>query len=59
MSLGVREVTVEFKSFTTSAVGANSPLLGWIGLDANLNESLATFQVRDFLLLDLRPKFGT
>ncbi|KAA0033199.1 pol protein [Cucumis melo var. makuwa] len=50
---GVREVTLEFRSFTTSAVGANSPLLGWIRLDADLNENLATFQLRDFLLLHL------
>ncbi|KAA0051625.1 hypothetical protein E5676_scaffold3445G00160 [Cucumis melo var. makuwa] len=53
MSLGAGEVTFEFKNFTASTVGANSPLLGWIRLDADLNKILATFQVRDFLLLDL------
>ncbi|KAA0032909.1 ABC transporter G family member 31 [Cucumis melo var. makuwa] len=40
----VREVTLEFRSFTASAIGANSPLLGWIRLDADLNKNLATFQ---------------
>ncbi|KAA0041546.1 hypothetical protein E6C27_scaffold93G00010 [Cucumis melo var. makuwa] len=38
------KVTLEFRSFTAGAVEANSPLLGWIRLDAVLNENLATFQ---------------
>ncbi|TYK08784.1 ty3-gypsy retrotransposon protein [Cucumis melo var. makuwa] len=42
----VGEVTLEFKNFTASAVEANSPLLGWFRLDADLNEILATSQVR-------------
>nr|ADN33736.1 hypothetical protein [Cucumis melo subsp. melo] len=33
---GVGEVTFEFRNFTASVVGANSPLLGWIRLDADL-----------------------
>ncbi|TYK07522.1 hypothetical protein E5676_scaffold702G00080 [Cucumis melo var. makuwa] len=48
LSPGVKEVTLEFRSFTASATGANSPLLGWIRLDADLNKNLATFQVRLF-----------
>ncbi|TYK13612.1 gag-protease polyprotein [Cucumis melo var. makuwa] len=48
MSLGVGEVTLEFGNFTASAVEANSPLLGWIHLDADLNEILATSQARSF-----------
>ncbi|KAA0047496.1 hypothetical protein E6C27_scaffold498G001190 [Cucumis melo var. makuwa] len=43
--LRVREVTLEFRSFTANAVGANSPLLGWIRLDTDLNENVATFQL--------------
>ncbi|TYK29835.1 gag-protease polyprotein [Cucumis melo var. makuwa] len=42
----VEEVTLEFRNFTASTVEANSPLLGWIRLDADLNEILATSQVR-------------
>ncbi|TYK01663.1 gag protease polyprotein [Cucumis melo var. makuwa] len=42
--VSVKEVTLEFRSSTASAVGANSPLLGWIHLDADLNANLATFQ---------------
>ncbi|KAA0025387.1 hypothetical protein E6C27_scaffold1220G00170 [Cucumis melo var. makuwa] len=45
---GVREVTLEFRSFTASAVGANSPMLGWIRLDVDLNENLATFQLERY-----------
>ncbi|KAA0032385.1 hypothetical protein E6C27_scaffold219G002590 [Cucumis melo var. makuwa] len=56
---GVGEVVLEFRNFTTSVVEANSPLLGWIRLDADLNEILATSQVRDFLLLDLGPRLET
>ncbi|TYK29833.1 hypothetical protein E5676_scaffold208G00650 [Cucumis melo var. makuwa] len=44
VSLGVGEVTLEFRNFRASAVEANSPLLGWIRLDADLNEILATSQ---------------
>ncbi|KAA0046098.1 hypothetical protein E6C27_scaffold157G00210 [Cucumis melo var. makuwa] len=40
--MGVGEVTFEFRNFTASAVETNSPLLGWIRLDADLNEILAT-----------------
>ncbi|TYK07953.1 hypothetical protein E5676_scaffold265G00730 [Cucumis melo var. makuwa] len=58
-STRVEEVTFEFKNFTASAVEVNSPLLGWIRLDADLNEILATFQVRDFLLLDLGLRLET
>ncbi|KAA0032012.1 mucin-19-like isoform X6 [Cucumis melo var. makuwa] len=34
----VREVTLEFRSVTTSVVGANSSLFGWICLDVELNK---------------------
>ncbi|KAA0037269.1 hypothetical protein E6C27_scaffold379G001980 [Cucumis melo var. makuwa] len=40
----VGEVTLEFRNFTVSAVEANSPLLGSIRLDTDLNEILATSQ---------------
>ncbi|KAA0056202.1 hypothetical protein E6C27_scaffold431G00300 [Cucumis melo var. makuwa] len=40
--MGVGEVTFEFRNFTASAVETNSPLLGWIRLDVDLNEILAT-----------------
>ncbi|TYK11057.1 hypothetical protein E5676_scaffold73G00410 [Cucumis melo var. makuwa] len=33
MSFGVRGVTLELRSFTASAVGASSPLLGWFSVD--------------------------
>ncbi|KAA0060713.1 hypothetical protein E6C27_scaffold496G00190 [Cucumis melo var. makuwa] len=39
---GVRELTLEFLGFTAGLIGDSSPLLGWIRLDANLNEILAT-----------------
>ncbi|KAA0045314.1 hypothetical protein E6C27_scaffold316G00830 [Cucumis melo var. makuwa] len=45
----VGEVTLEFKNFTASAVEANSPLLGWFRLDADLNEILATSQIQSWL----------
>ncbi|KAA0031863.1 hypothetical protein E6C27_scaffold480G00100 [Cucumis melo var. makuwa] len=57
--MGVGEVTFEFINFTASAVETNSPLLGWIRLDADLNEILATSKVRDFLLLDLGSRLET
>ncbi|KAA0067885.1 hypothetical protein E6C27_scaffold138G00390 [Cucumis melo var. makuwa] len=44
VSLGVGKVTFEFRNFTASIVEVNSPLLGWICLDADLNEILATSQ---------------
>ncbi|TYK26010.1 hypothetical protein E5676_scaffold1567G00150 [Cucumis melo var. makuwa] len=34
----VREVTLEFWGFTTSEVGANSLMLGWIRVDVELNK---------------------
>ncbi|KAA0040981.1 hypothetical protein E5676_scaffold228G00170 [Cucumis melo var. makuwa] len=34
----VKEVTLEFLGFTASVVGVNSPLLGWIHLDIDLNK---------------------
>ncbi|TYK21847.1 ty3-gypsy retrotransposon protein [Cucumis melo var. makuwa] len=43
---GVRELTLEFLGFTAGLIGDSSPLLGWIRLDADLNEILATSQVR-------------
>ncbi|KAA0056685.1 hypothetical protein E6C27_scaffold73G00110 [Cucumis melo var. makuwa] len=56
--MGVGEVTFEFRNFTASAVETNSPLLGWIRLDVDLNEILATSKVRDFLLLDLGSRYN-
>ncbi|KAA0062819.1 hypothetical protein E5676_scaffold986G00220 [Cucumis melo var. makuwa] len=53
------EVTLEFRSVTASVVGTNSSLFGWIRLDVELNKELATFQVRDFLLLDLGSRLET
>ncbi|TYK27262.1 hypothetical protein E5676_scaffold244G00290 [Cucumis melo var. makuwa] len=41
---GVRGVTLDFRSFTASAVVANSPMLGLIRLDADLNKNLASSQ---------------
>ncbi|KAA0040296.1 hypothetical protein E6C27_scaffold2379G00310 [Cucumis melo var. makuwa] len=40
----VRGVTLDFRSFTASAVVANSPMLGLIRLDADLNKNLASSQ---------------
>ncbi|KAA0057118.1 hypothetical protein E5676_scaffold371G00070 [Cucumis melo var. makuwa] len=37
----VREVTLEFWGFTASAVGANSPLLGWTRVDVKLNKDFS------------------
>ncbi|KAA0056322.1 hypothetical protein E5676_scaffold11G001010 [Cucumis melo var. makuwa] len=39
--LRVRDVTLEFMGFTRSVVGANSPLLGWIRLDIELNRNFS------------------
>ncbi|TYK22547.1 hypothetical protein E5676_scaffold7461G00010 [Cucumis melo var. makuwa] len=45
----VGEVTLEFRNFTASAVEANSPLLRWIRLDADLNEILATSRLKSVI----------
>ncbi|KAA0037236.1 hypothetical protein E5676_scaffold832G00090 [Cucumis melo var. makuwa] len=37
----VREVTLEFWGFTPSALGANSPLLGWNRLDVEFNKDFS------------------
>ncbi|TYK27282.1 hypothetical protein E5676_scaffold244G00500 [Cucumis melo var. makuwa] len=42
---GVRELTIESLGFTTGLIGDSSPLLGWIRLDEDLNEILATSQL--------------
>ncbi|KAA0062239.1 ty3-gypsy retrotransposon protein [Cucumis melo var. makuwa] len=49
---GVRELTIESLGFTTGLIGDNSPLLGWIRLDADLNEILATSQTDMCILRD-------
>ncbi|KAA0043602.1 pol protein [Cucumis melo var. makuwa] len=53
---GIRELTLEFSGFTAGLIGDNSPLLGWIRWTWTRSRNLATFQVRDFLLLDLGPR---
>ncbi|TYJ97708.1 uncharacterized protein E5676_scaffold1251G00010 [Cucumis melo var. makuwa] len=41
VNAGVREVTLGFWGFTASAVGANSPLRGWICVGIELNKDLS------------------
>ncbi|TYK17672.1 hypothetical protein E5676_scaffold2434G00010 [Cucumis melo var. makuwa] len=53
----VVEVTLKFRSFTVSAVGANSPLLGWIHLFADLNKDFSYISGKGFLTT--RPQTET
>ncbi|KAA0045421.1 pol protein [Cucumis melo var. makuwa] len=54
----VREVTLEFWGFTTSVVGANSPLLGWNHLDVELNKDFSYNSGKGFLTTGPQPETG-
>ncbi|KAA0051543.1 pol protein [Cucumis melo var. makuwa] len=45
----VTEVTLRFWGVTTSVVGANSPLFGWIRLDVELNKNFSYSSGKGFL----------
>ncbi|TYK26210.1 hypothetical protein E5676_scaffold111G001390 [Cucumis melo var. makuwa] len=51
-------VTLEFWGFTTSTVGANSPLLGWIRVDVELNKDFSYSSGKGFLTTGPQTETG-
>ncbi|KAA0056233.1 hypothetical protein E6C27_scaffold41454G00010 [Cucumis melo var. makuwa] len=51
-------MTLEFRSVTTSVVGTNSPLFGWICLDVELNKQFSHISVKEFLTTGPRTETG-